>query len=82
MDSKEINAPARDPSDYYKRSITITFLDHLLCQLEEKFGDDQQHVCPGQNFVPSIVKDSSSRWKENAIDIATIYPMADILTLN
>ena len=60
-------------------------MDHLLSQLEERFGDDQQHVVHGLNLVPSIMKDSSSRWRENVMDIATIYrddlPMADNLDI-
>ena len=36
------NTPAEEPSEYFKRTITIPFLDHLLSQLEERFISDQQ----------------------------------------
>ena len=36
------NVPAEEPKDYYKRSITIPFLDHLLTQLQERFSSDHQ----------------------------------------
>ena len=29
------------PSDYYKRTITIPFLDHLLTQLNDRFPDNK-----------------------------------------
>ena len=39
------NVPAEEPAEYYKRSITIPFLDHLLSQLQSRFSSDQQLNC-------------------------------------
>jgi hypothetical protein len=61
------------PAEYYKRSITIPFLDHLLSQLQSRFSSDQQLVARGLSLVPAIMKESVSTWKKNVMDLATFY---------
>ena len=41
------NVPSEEPAEYYKRSDTIPFLDHLLSQLQSRFSNDQQLVAHG-----------------------------------
>ena len=75
------NVPAEEPAEYYKRSITIPFLDHLVTQLQSRFSNDQQLVARGLSLVPAIMKDSGSSWKKHVMDLATVYegdlPSAD-----
>ena len=40
VEGKEDNVPAQEPEEYFKRSVTIPFLDHLLNELEQRFSSD------------------------------------------
>ena len=35
------NTPAESVSDYYKRTITIPLLDHLMCELDYRFDSSK-----------------------------------------
>ena len=67
------NVPAEELAEYYKRSITIPFLDHLLSQLQSRFSSDHQLVARGLSLVPAIMKESASTWKKHVMDLATFY---------
>jgi hypothetical protein len=41
------NVPAETPCEYFKRAITIPFLDHLLCELHHRFDTEQLRVLGG-----------------------------------
>lgn len=66
------NVPAEQPKEYYKRSITIPFFDHLLTQLDERFSSDQQRVIAGLSLVPAVMTEEAN-WKEQALDFAALY---------
>ena len=66
------NVPVEDPKEYYKRSITIPFLDHLLTQLHKQFSSDHQRVALGLSLVPSVMKDTP-QWSEHVTELADIY---------
>lgn len=66
------NVPAEEPAEYYKRSITIPFLDHLLTQFDQRFSSDQQRVVLGLSLVPAVMKEDT-KWKENVMDLAAFY---------
>ena len=36
------NVPADTPSEYFRRTISIPVLDHLLCELRSQFGEHQR----------------------------------------
>ena len=38
------NTPAESVSDYYKRTITIPLLDHLMCELDYRFDSSKTEV--------------------------------------
>jgi len=67
------NVPAEDPAEYYKQSITIPLLDHLLSQLHSRFGSDQQHVIRGLSLVPVVMKESGTSWKKHVMELVTLY---------
>ena len=67
------NVPAEEPAEYYKRSITIPLLDHLLSQLQSRFSNDQQLVVRGLSLVPAIMMESDASWKKHVVDLATVY---------
>ena len=42
------NIPAESPEVYYRRNVMIPFLDHILIEMENRFGEIQQ-----TNLIPS-----------------------------
>ena len=49
------NVTATDPSEYYRRIITIPVLDHLLVELEKRFDIHQRTALQGFYLVPSLL---------------------------
>ena len=46
------NLPAGTPSEYYRRTISIPVVDHLLSELRSRFGDRQKRAILGLSIVP------------------------------
>lgn len=53
------NIPGETPEIYYKRTITIPFLDQLISHLNSRFSDIQQKAIMGMKIVPSVLMDNS-----------------------
>ena len=49
------NTPASDPCEYYRRTITIPLLDHLLAELERRFSPHQKLAMEGLYLIPSVL---------------------------
>ena len=49
------NVPAESPSDYYKKSITIPFLDHLIAEMNTRFSCLQERASSGIKLIPSLM---------------------------
>ena len=50
--SQRDNVPAHTPEEYYKRSLTIPFLDHMLSHLETRFSHMQQKAMTALQILP------------------------------
>ena len=66
------NVPADSPQEYYRRTISIPFLDHLCSQIEERFSPTQQKAYMGLSLVPDTIK-SDGQWRQRVKDMAVIY---------
>ena len=53
------NTPGETPEIYYKRTISIPFLDQLISHLNSQFSDIQQKAIIGMKIVPSVLMDNS-----------------------
>ena len=53
--SHRSNTPAQTPSEYYRRTITIPVLDHLLSEMKSRFSEHQKTSLLGLYLVPSIM---------------------------
>ena len=53
------NAPGEIPEIYYKRTISIPFLDELISHLNSRFSDIQQKAIMGMRIVPSVLMHNS-----------------------
>ena len=48
------NTPADSPQTYYKRTISIPFVDHLLSELKSRFSTIQQRSVNGFALIPDM----------------------------
>ncbi len=53
------NTPGDTPEEYYRRTLSIPFLDELITHLESRFSDVQQKAIQGMRLVPSVLVDPS-----------------------
>ena len=72
------NQPADNPSEYYKRSITIPFLDHLNNELQQRFDTSNMVAYQGLSIVPSkliasVNKGLKLEWKEKFLCFCNFY---------
>ena len=51
--TKRNNVPAQTPLTYYKRSVTILFLDHVIAEMATIFTQLQERASMGLQLVPS-----------------------------
>jgi hypothetical protein len=49
------NTPASTPSEYFRRTITVPMLDHLLAELDRWFSSHQITALQGLYLVPSVL---------------------------
>ena len=54
------NTPGDTPESYYRRTISIPFLDELIAHLKSHFSDIQQKAIMGMTIVPSVLKDETT----------------------
>ena len=50
-----VNVPAGSPQEYFKRSIFIPFLDHVLGDLKERFADHNSAVYCLSTLIPAFI---------------------------
>ena len=53
------NVPGDSPELYFKRIVSIPFMDELLAHLDQRFSDVQRKAIKGMSIIPSVVNDSS-----------------------
>ena len=66
------NVPAHELEEYFKRSVTIPFLDHLVNELKQRFRSDQQCVVQGFILIPAVMKENPN-WKKQVMGLASFY---------
>ena len=76
--SNRPNQPAENTSDYFKRSVTIPFIDHLINQLDIRFDDSTMIAYHGLAVVPAklisyLNKVPKLNWKEKFMCFANFY---------
>lgn len=79
------NIPGETPEIYYKRTITIPFLDQFISHLNSRFSDIQQKAIMGMKIVPSVLMDNSlsaSSTQDLVEYIRKTYPALLLLMLS
>jgi len=70
------NVTADTPESYFKRSLTIPFLDHLSAEIETRFSDTAKKAANGLNLIPTVMKLKTQCDGETAIlESASIYSL-------
>jgi hypothetical protein len=50
------NVEAEGPEDYFRKSITVPFLDYALNEMKTRFTDLYARTALGLQLVPSIIE--------------------------
>ena len=49
------NSEIQDPEEYYRIALIISFLDHILSELDNRFNPDSFDVIKGFSVIPLVV---------------------------
>ena len=66
------NIPASSPSDYYKRNLTIPFLDHLTNEMQKRFSQTNLELLTVFYAMPNVVVRDSS-WMQSFMKFLSLY---------
>ena len=66
------NTPSDSVTDYYRRSVTVPFLDHLISQMSTRFSDKNLSTLDGFFGLPSQVV-CQNEWKEKFRKYLSLY---------
>ena len=69
---KRSNIEAESPEVYYRRSLTVPFINHLLTELEERFSSNARIATLGLCLIPSVIVKKDD-WKKNAENLVSLY---------
>ena len=64
------NMPAEDSETYYRRTLTIPFIDQLVMEMKARFSDTQRKAVLGLSLVPAAM---DKDWKAKALELAEFY---------
>ena len=71
------NPPASTPQEYYKRSITIPMLDHMLVELTNRFSFRQIDAVKGFSIIPALMMGQRNTnveaWNDNLKNFLASY---------
>ena len=79
------STPASNPSEYYRRTITVPILDHLLAELDRRFTSHQKTALQGHYLVPSVlVKEDFQTVSSVVMKVGELYAvdLPDLSSLN
>ncbi|XP_068704634.1 52 kDa repressor of the inhibitor of the protein kinase-like [Montipora foliosa] len=68
------NNPAETVEDHYRRNLTIPLVDHLINELETRFGSGDQETAVQCLFaVPSMLLASKKKWRTSFARFSTFH---------
>ena len=68
------NHPLSESIDYYRASVTIPFLDYIIREIDERFGDAPVNIFKGFSITPSVfINNKQTDWKDRFVQFAGIY---------
>ena len=73
------NVPADSLESYYRRSVAIPFLDHLISSMEERFGSDVERAFGIAELLPDLVVNAERNFEELLIFHNDDLPKSQLL---
>lgn len=74
------NVPSTSPLEYYERSISIPFLDHIMTHLTERFMNYKEIVSSLETLIPNRISNSTKGPSEKCLQFySSILPDCDEL---
>ena len=71
--------PASNPSEYFRRTITVPILDHLLSELDKRFSSHQKTAFQGPYLVPSVlVTEDLATVSSVVMKVGELYTVVDL----
>lgn len=58
--TQRANAEADSPEEYYRRNLTVNFVDTLISEMDSRFGELQKKTVLGLKLVPAVMNDGES----------------------
>ena len=77
--------PVSNPSEYFRRTITVPILDHLHSKLDKRFSSHKKKGFQGLYLVPSVFVQEDhatmssvvmKEWELYAIDLPNVYTLS------
>ena len=75
------NIPAESVNDYFKRNVSIKFLDHLISEMSARFTQKNCIAMKGTSIIPAILK-NDYKCKEKERCEPVIYDESDMTANN
>ena len=67
------NVPADVPEVYYRRTLTVPFLDHLISELSDRFSANAKVGTLGFCLVPAVLVKKRKDWLDRVKALASLY---------
>ena len=70
-----------DVNDYYRVTVLIPFLDHVVNEITQRFGNEPTTVVKGFSIVPEVMLNDSENWKNDFQEFVQMYEK-DMVSMN
>ena len=67
------NVPSNTPVEYFRRAISVSFLDEILTQFDKRYGPLQRKVSEGMFLLPKLLLDNQDQAKEHIMRYAAEF---------
>ena len=68
------NHPVTESVDYHRVTVMTQFLNHIISEIETRFGDTPINVIRGFSVIPSFfINENQINWKDEFVAFAQVY---------
>ena len=75
------NHSISDVKDYYRVTVMLPFLDHVVNEITQRFGNEPTTVVKGFSIVPELMLNDSQNWKNDFQEFVNVYER-DMVSMN
>lgn len=66
------NYQCDSPEDYFRIAVFIPFVDHFICQLDQRFLNHKQVLCKIQNIIPNKIVNLTEAEVNETVDVISM----------